>query len=136
MWKALYQTHGLQRPTCAGLEERIFSTYVHLYDKLEQDRRLIPDGHYYEVQYEDLRHSPKAVLRKLYHALDLGDFDLARPHIDAYLNSVNGYETNNYQLTPEERAEITRRWGAIIRRYGYDRPETPVKGRRAAVAAH
>jgi len=141
MWKALYQTHGFQRPAGAGLGEQVFSTYVHLYDKLEKDRRLIPDGHYYEVQYEDLRRSPKAVLRKLYHALDLGDFDLARPRIEAYLNSVDGYETNHYQLTPEERAEITRRWGPIIKRYGYDRAETPevaapVKARRPAAATH
>ena len=28
-------------------------------------------------------------------------------------------ETNRYELPPETRAEVGRRWGEVIRRYGY-----------------
>src|SRR5260370_40110256 len=28
LWKALYQKHGLQRPTFAGLDEHVFCTFV------------------------------------------------------------------------------------------------------------
>jgi hypothetical protein len=37
-----------------------------------------------------------------------------------YLAGVADYQTNRYELTPELRAEITRRWGDVIRRYGYE----------------
>ena len=45
------------------------------------------------------------------------------PRLQAYLASVKGYETNKYQLTEEQRAEITRRWSDVIQRYGYEQPQ-------------
>ena len=59
-------------------------------------------------------------LEALYRALDLGDFEPAEPHVERYLAGVKGYETNRYLLTPAEQAAVTRRWGAVIRRYGYE----------------
>src|SRR5438105_3822102 len=38
LWKSLYQTHGLQAPTFAGLEEQVFETFVHMYKRLEEGR--------------------------------------------------------------------------------------------------
>jgi hypothetical protein len=38
LWKSLYETHGLQKPTFAGLEERVLATFVRMYARLEQDR--------------------------------------------------------------------------------------------------
>jgi hypothetical protein len=32
---------------------------------------------------------------------------------------VKGHRVNEYILTPDERRAITRRWGDVIRRYGY-----------------
>ena len=43
-----------------------------------------------------------------------------RPRLAKYLETIKGYETNRYELTPELRAKIDRRWGEVIRRYGYD----------------
>jgi len=51
--------------------------------------------------------------------LQLGGFDNYLPHLEDYLARVAGYERNRYELTPELRAEIRRRWGPVIRRYGY-----------------
>jgi omega-hydroxy-beta-dihydromenaquinone-9 sulfotransferase len=58
-------------------------------------------------------------MRSLYERLGLGDFEVVRPRLEQYLASIAGYETNRYQLTPEQRQEITRRWGEVIRQYGY-----------------
>jgi hypothetical protein len=59
-------------------------------------------------------------LRALYDHFNLGDFDSYLPRLEEYLASIKGYETNRYQLTPEQKAEITRRWGEVIKRYRYD----------------
>jgi hypothetical protein len=131
LWKSLYRTHGLQPPTFAGLEEHVYNTFVRLYDRLEQTRGLVDPARFYELRYEDLIRDPVGQTRALYEHLGLGGFERVLPRLQSYLARVAGYETNRYQLTPEQRAEITRRWGAVIRRYGYaaEGADEPARGR-------
>ena len=120
LWKSLYETHGLQKPTFAGLEEYVFRTFTMLYDELDAGRALVPPGHFFEVRYEDLLSDPVGRMRALYEQLGLGDFEAVRPQIEKYFAEHKGYQTNRYpSLSAETRAEIGRRWGDVIRRYGY-----------------
>jgi hypothetical protein len=119
LWKSLYRKHGLQTPTFAGLEEYVFGTFNQLYRKMEHGIPLIPRGRFHQVHYEDLVADPIGEMEKLYERLDLGGFEEYVPRLKEYLADNSGYETNRYQLDPRQRAEITRRWGDVIRRYGY-----------------
>lgn len=121
LWRTLYRTHGLQTPTFEGLEDHVFTTGLRMYEQLEATRHLVDPRRFYELKYEDLIRAPLSELGKLYEHLGLGGFEEATPRLQEYLASVKGYETNKYQLTPELRAEITRRWGQIIDRYAYTR---------------
>jgi hypothetical protein len=122
LWKTLYETHGLQTPTFAGLEEQVFATFTHLYERIEDAKRILPPGHFHEMRYEDLVADPVTELRRMYSGLGLGDFEPARPHVEDYLRLQAGYQTNRYKpLPPAVETEITRRWGDVIRRYGYER---------------
>ncbi len=122
LWKALYRSHGLQRPTYQGLEEHVFATFTHLYERLDQTRHLVPPEHFHEVRYEDLIADPVGQMRRLYEGLALEDFENVRPRIEQYLRDNADYQTNRYpKLGDELRAEIGRRWGAVIERYGYQR---------------
>jgi hypothetical protein len=126
LWKSLYQAHGLQRPTFAGLEEHVFTTFIHLYARLEQSKHLIAPNRFHEVRYEDLLADPVGQMRLLYERLELGGFEGLLPRLKGYLDANAGYRTNRYpNLSPELRDEITRRWGHIIRHYGYAL-ETPI----------
>ena len=49
-------------------------------------------------------------MRRIYEELELGDFDAVRPAIETYMAAQKDYKTNRYQLSPENRAEISRRW--------------------------
>jgi hypothetical protein len=121
LWKTLYETHGLQKPTFAGLEEQVFTNFTHLYESLEEGKRLVPPGRFHELRYEDLIADPISQMRRLYDTLSLGEFDAARPQMEQYLAARADYKANHYpQLSPHLRAEIGRRWGPVIRRYGYD----------------
>src|SRR5581483_1721959 len=120
LWKSLYEAHGLQRPTFDGLHEYVFATFTHLYARLEATRGLVPAGRFYELRYEDLVRDPVGQVRALYARLGLGDFEAVLPRLQKYLAGVAGYRTNRYEPSPELRAEVARRWGDVIRRYGYD----------------
>ena len=119
LWKSLYETHGLQKPTFAGLDEYVFETYERMYERLEEGRKLVAPGRFVELKYEDLVREPVEQMRAVYEGLQLDGFDQYRPRLQAYLQGVAGYERNRYNLTAALRDEITRRWGPIIRRYGY-----------------
>jgi hypothetical protein len=119
LWKSLYRTHGLQRPSFAGLEEQVLETFVHLYSRLNEERELIPQSQYYELRYEDLVRDPVSQMQALYTHLGIDGFESVLPHLRTYLASAADYATNRYELSCEQRAKITRRWGHVIRRYGY-----------------
>src|SRR5262249_28275621 len=83
LWKSLHSTHGLQKPNFHGLEELVFNTFTYVYERLEQGKKLIPPGRFYEVKYEELVFNPLLQLEKLYDALQLGGFEQARPRFEA-----------------------------------------------------
>jgi omega-hydroxy-beta-dihydromenaquinone-9 sulfotransferase len=128
LWKSLYATHGLQKPTFAGLEEHVLRTFTHLYARLEEGRRLVPEGRFHELKYEDLVRDPLGEMRTLYDRLGLGGFEGVRPRLEAYLAANADYKTNRYELAEEVRAKVEQHWGDVIRRYGYAR-ETAGLGR-------
>ncbi|HEV3203266.1 MAG TPA: sulfotransferase [Gemmataceae bacterium] len=121
LWKSLYRNHGLQEPNYQGLEEYVFTTFLHLYEKLEEGKKLVDKSRFYELRYEDLIADPIHQMRALFDHLELGEFERVLPKLDDYLRSVEGYETNKYEITPEMRSKIAQRWGPVIRRYGYER---------------
>jgi hypothetical protein len=117
--QSLYRKHGLQRPTFAGLDEQVLSTYLDLYRKLDEGRKVVDPSSFYELRYEDLIADPEVQLRRLYEHLGLGDFEQYRPRLRKYLAEHAQYETNTYELTAEQRAIVTERWGEVIDHYSY-----------------
>lgn len=119
LWRLLYCAHGFQRPSWEGLQEHILETFARMYARLEEGKPFIPPKRFHDLRYEDLIHDPIGRLEEIYRALDLGDFALARPRVEAYLAGLKDYQTNRYALTAAEERTITCRWGEVIRRYGY-----------------
>jgi omega-hydroxy-beta-dihydromenaquinone-9 sulfotransferase len=119
LWKRLYTSQGLHTPSYEGLEESVFATFRHFYERLEATRHLVPPNRFGEIRYEALTKDPVAELRRLYAELDLGDFENLRPNLERYLAENAQYERNRFELSEAERTEILRQWGDIIRKYGY-----------------
>jgi omega-hydroxy-beta-dihydromenaquinone-9 sulfotransferase len=119
LWKRLYRDEGLQLPTCEGLEEYVLHTFERMYKVFERDRNLIGPGQLCEVHYEDLVAHPVEQMQRIYEELELGAFDAVRPRIENYMADQKDYKTNRYQLSPEYRAEISRRWEKYLTQYGY-----------------
>jgi hypothetical protein len=119
LWKRLYRDQGLQVPAYEGLDEHVFTTFTRMYEAFERDRDLLGPGQFCEIRYEDLIADPVEQMRLIYDRLALGDFEAALPAIRQYLVGQSDYQTNRYQITPEIRTEITRRWGKFLKEYGY-----------------
>ncbi len=121
LWSALYRDHGLQVPRFDGFEEQVFDTFRRMYEAFERDRAVVPPGQLADVRYEDLVADPLAEMERLYHELDLGDFEAARPGLEPFVSQQREYKTNRYEIAPELRREIAERWGDYFDRYGYPR---------------
>ena len=119
LWKTLYKFQALQEPKHVGLEEYVFSCFERMYEKFERDRELIDPKRFFEVRYEDLVREPIAQMRSLYDHLGLGEFETALPKLEAYVKETKDYRSGSYQIPDDLRAEIDRRWGPYMRRYGY-----------------
>ena len=120
LWKTLYTRHGLQRPKFAGLDEHVFSTFERMYTAFNEQRHLVPPEHFCEVRYEDLVRNPLGEMQTIYEHLGLGGFDRVQPGLESYIATMEGYQTNRYQITPEQTEEISHRWGPFMRPYGYE----------------
>jgi hypothetical protein len=90
-----------------------------MYEAFNRDRDLLGPGQFCEVRYEELVANPIDQMRRVYDELGLDGFDSVRPGIEAYFAGQKDYKRNRFQMTPEMRAEITRRWDKFFKQYGY-----------------
>ncbi|MBS0209456.1 MAG: sulfotransferase [Planctomycetes bacterium] len=120
LWRTLYTRHGLQRPNYEGLEEYVLSTFERMYRKYERDRALLRPDQLVEVRYEDLVANPIGEMEAIYEQMQLGGFDELRPRLEAYVQSLDGYQTNRYDARPEHRKLVAERWQPLMQRYGYE----------------
>ena len=97
----------------------MFDTFLHMHKTLDATRGLVPPAQFYELRYEDLVRDPIGEVGAIYDHLKLGDFAAVLPRVKQYMAETADYQTNRYKLSPELRDLITRRWGQVIRRYGY-----------------
>lgn len=119
LWKTLHDKQGMQTPKHDWLEEYVFNTFTHVYDRLETTRGMVASDRFYELKFESLTQNPLHELRQMYEHLDLGPFTDAEAPITRYLDANASYTKNTWNLSPDQRTLITQRWHTVIDRYGY-----------------
>lgn len=103
------------------VENHILKCYTQLIQKFQRDKTLIPDGNLVEIKFEDLEVEPITQLEKIYQALSLPGFAEAKPAVNTYLDSIEGYQKNHYDLNDEIIAKVNNHWGFAIEAWGYPR---------------
>jgi hypothetical protein len=90
--------------------------------KFLAEKALIPHGNLMEVRFEDLEAAPLDQLRRVYEGLGLPGFNEAKPSFRAYIDSVTGYQKNEYAVTDDIIEKVNRHWRFAFDAWGY----TPV----------
>ena len=85
----------------------------------EATKHLIPPENLVELRYEELVKDPIHHLEAIYDKLQLGWFESVRAAAEKYLASQQNYQTNRYELSPQMRETISKRWRDYIERHGY-----------------
>ena len=104
------------------VREHALRNYEKLMLRYEEDKVLIPEGNLVEVRFEDFEANPLDEVTRIYQALGLTLTPEAQTQMQQYLLSVKGYKKNTYRLDHRTRRELARRWGFMIRRWGYEPP--------------
>jgi LPS sulfotransferase NodH len=106
-----YELFAYQRPDLSRLHDSILRDYRAMYEAYFEERGRVPAGRLCEVGYEELEKDPVGQLRRVYAELGLPDFEAARPALEAYLASLEGYrKTEHADLPPEVRADVASAW--------------------------
>lgn len=121
MYRKVLPGQALQPFEWADIDAWVLSAYRALMQKYIEDRKLIPPGHLIEIRYEDLDERPLEVLPSIYEALDLPDYEAARPRLEAYLESLGVFEKNRFEYPLDVIEAVNEHWGFALEAFGYER---------------
>lgn len=119
LWEETLCRSHLQVPDLGRVEEIMLSWYTELFSLLERDRHLIPEGSLLEIKFEDLEKNPVDSLKGIYEHFGFPGFAGFERKVSEYLESIEDYKKNSYQLDPVARQKVSSRWQDTFERYGY-----------------
>jgi hypothetical protein len=90
---------------------------------LLQEADRLPGDAIVHVRFEDLERDPLGRLEHIYRASGLGDYQSARPRIEAYVHSISDYSKSTYTFSAASIGRVSERWQPFVRRFGYEVPE-------------
>jgi hypothetical protein len=133
-WRRMFEDHGLQRPSCAGLEDQVFASVLRMDRRLAATWAAVPEPRRFRTRYEDLVADPLGVLRAIYRHFDWPGADEAEPAWREHLARERDYRRNEHAVDPRLHDRIVSDLAEVMTRYEYD-PASPSPAGRADEAA-
>lgn len=101
----------LQKPDLAAIDEGILRRHEAMYDAYYEDLPLIGADRIHDIPFDALEADPIGEIAKTYRHLSLDGFAEFEPKLRAYVDSLRGYEKNEFtQLDPATKAIVADRW--------------------------
>ncbi len=101
----------------------ILDVYQRLLQDYEREKALIPQEQLIEIKFEDFEDAPLSHLQSIYQYLGLDNWEEARPDLDRYLQSLQSYQKNRYQITRSELDLVLEQWKFTMEKWSYQVPE-------------
>lgn len=105
---------GQRMEQTALLGQRIF-------ERLIEDKRLIPQENFYEIAYEDLCGNEVQVLGDIYEKFNMPGWDRFKPILEDYTSGLKGYKRNELKIDDRFKDLVWDRWRVVFDYYGYSR---------------
>ena len=103
------------------LEQNILRNYMEMYRAYKEQKKYVPEGHIYEVKFEDIEKNALDITRDIYEKLGIPGWDEAKDDIEKYINGKKGYKKNKYQYDPRTVQLVNSHWGEALDEWGYER---------------
>lgn len=106
------------------IEDMILDIYERLLKDILALKKLIPEGNYIEVRFEEFEDEPIQDLERLYEQLGIPHFQQARQKFEEYVRKMSGYKKNKYLAIEEDVLNrILDRWGFAMEEWNYELPD-------------
>jgi hypothetical protein len=103
------------------IENNMMNLYKEIYKKYFIEKKIIPEGNFIEVRYEDFISNPLKEMKSIYDSLDIVDFKDSERSFNAYILSQSKVKLRNYFLNDDLKDKIYSHWGFVFNEFGYDR---------------
>jgi len=114
--------YAYQKTDFEYLEDFVLWRYSAMYDAFLEDVKLIPEGQFTQISFEQLEKNPLKTIEKIYDDVQLPSFDQARNKVKEYLDSIADYKKNRYsELPDDQKMKIRLSWERYLEVFGYDR---------------
>ncbi len=104
----------LRQQQTLALGQRIF-------DRVVEDRRLIPEQNFFELAYEDLVGNEIEKVEQIFSHLSLPGWSAAKRPLERYVRGLKGYKRNQLTLDQRSRDMVYDWWRPAFDAFGYDR---------------
>lgn len=102
------------------LKEEILNHYSEMVHKVEEGKKLIPEGNYLEVKYEEFIQDPMPYMEKIYKQFNLEGWEQARPAFQKHFDAQAEYKTNNFRIADDVIRTVNEYWDYIVKLHGYE----------------
>lgn len=103
------------------MEQNILYGYKELHDAYQEQKKYIPEGHLYEIKFEEFEKNPLEITERIYRQLELPGWEEARPAIEAYISKKKDHKKNQYKFDSRTIQMVNQSWGDILDSWGYRR---------------
>ena len=101
----------LQRPDLAAIDEGILRRHEVMYDAYYEDLPLVAKDRIIDIRFDALEADPVGEMAKVYAHLSLDGFAAFEPKLRRYVDSLSGYQKNDFtELDAATKAIVAARW--------------------------
>ena len=119
LYRKLLPVLSLQKISDREIDSNILWFYQKTMLKFFEDKHLIPEANLIEIKYEDFVDNPSDTLAKIYQQFKLSNYSSKKEKFEKYIATQNNYQSNQYQLSKEDRDKVAKNWGFALKKFGY-----------------
>ena len=118
-YEKLFPQFALQDYDHVDIDNVVFKTYHRMMSALKRDTADMPASQYAEISFDALQADTLGELERIYQQLDLESFDDDKDIFKTYLDSIQGYQKNKFEISPDLKSQIDTEWGDVMALWGY-----------------